>query len=298
MPNCCIGLCVKDSGEGLTRVLNNADEMRKCFDKIKIIVAYDKSGDSSINIIHDYKMNHNDIIVINIGNKDDYPDRHKKHVDRSERIANARNAILDHVYKYHEDWEYFVMMDTNCYSCVTPIDITVLNQCFESNEWDGLSFNRDPYYDVWALSIPPLVLSCWHIYKADKALETYRKYLTDKLKKLQPHEFLPVISAFGGFGIYRVDKFKDCKYSGKFDIKMFSEESIRKNAEILDSKIFLRINDCEHRNFHVAAIRKNAARIMVTPLHLFPRAIEVDRTFFKPQKNEKTEKAQLPLKFH
>ena len=56
---------------------------------------------------------------------------------------------------------------------------------------------------------------------------------------------------------------------------MFSENSIRKNAEILDSKLFIRKNDCEHRNFHVSAIKKNDAKIMVSPLHLFPSAASV-----------------------
>ena len=83
------------------------------------------------------------------------------------------------------------------------------------------------------------------------------------------------MSAFCGFAIYRTKKFKDCQYNGNFDITMFSEQSIRKNAEILDSKLVLRTIDCEHRNFHVAAIKKNDAKIMVSPLYLFPNASSV-----------------------
>ena len=165
MSNCCIGLCVKDSEDGLIQVLKNVDKIRELFLEIKVIIAYDDSADASMKILANYSMNHNDTIIVSANNRNDYRDRNEKHVDRSQRIANARNIILDHIYKYFSSWEYFVMMDTNYYSCVTPIDTEVLSRVIKSSEWDGLSFNRDPYYDIWALSIPPLVLSCWHIYK-------------------------------------------------------------------------------------------------------------------------------------
>ena len=275
MSSCCIGLCVKDSEDGLVQVLGNVDKIRDLFLDFKVIVAYDESSDASMQILAKYSMIHNDTVIINVDNRNDYRDNNERHVDRSQRIANARNIILDHIYNFFPSWEYFIMMDTNYYSCVTPIDTKVLSRVILSSKWDGLSFNRDPYYDIWALSIPPLVLSCWHIYKYDKALALYEKYITDKLAKLNRDDFLPVMSAFCGFAIYRTEKFKDCRYSGKFDINMFSEQSIRKNAEILDSKLFIRANDCEHRNFHVDAIKKNAARIMVSPLHLFPTASSI-----------------------
>ena len=275
MSNCCIGLCVKNSEEGLVQVLNNVDRIKDLFLDTKIIVAYDKSDDASLKILTDYSLSSRNMVIMDVENRNDYRDKHERHVDRSERIANARNMILDYIYNHCASYEYFVMMDTNRYSCVTPIDTKVLARVVKSNEWDGLSFNRDPYYDIWALSIPPLVLSCWHIYKCDKAVAVYEKYVTDKLAKLGPDEFLPVMSAFCGFAIYRTEKFRDCRYSGKFDLNMFSEKSIRKNAEIMDSKLFLRKNDCEHRSFHIAAIKKNNARIMVSPLHLFPSARDV-----------------------
>ena len=275
MSNCCIGLCVKDSESGLIEVLNNVDKIREIFLEVRVVVAYDNSKDASIKILTNYSMKHNDVVIINVGNHDEYENSSKRHIDRSQRIANARNIILDYIYTSCSSWEYFIMMDTNYYSCVTAIDTQVLSHVITLSEWDGLSFNRNPYYDIWALSIPPLVLSCWHIYKYDKAIALYERYITDKLEKLGPDEFLPVMSAFCGFAIYRTKKFKDCRYSGKFDINMFSEKSIRKNAEILDSKIFLRANDCEHRNFHVTAIKKNDAKIMVSPLYLFPNASSI-----------------------
>ena len=238
MSNCCIGLCVKDSEEGLIQVLNNVDRIKDLFLDTKIIVAYDKSDDASLKILTEYSISFGSMVIMDVENRNNYQDKHEQHVDRSERIANARNMILDYIYNHYASYEYFVMMDTNRYSCVTPIDTNVLTRVIKSNEWDGLSFNRDPYYDIWALSIPPLVLSCWHIYKCDKAVAVYEKYVTDKLAKLGADEFLPVMSAFCGFAIYRTEKFRNCRYSGKFDLNMFSEKSIRKNAKIIDSKLF------------------------------------------------------------
>ena len=272
MSNCCIGLCVKNSEEGLIQVLGNVDKIQSSFNEVKIIVAYDNSTDASLKILTDYSIKHDNMIIIQVNNKDDYVDKYKRHVDRSQRIANARNLILDHIYQFCSNWTYFIMMDTNDYSCISPIDTNVLNICLKSLEWDGLSFNREPYYDIWALSMPPLVLSCWHFYKHDRSLDIFRKHLSMQLNKIRPNEFLPVISAFGGFAIYRTKKFTDCRYTGKFRLDMFSEASIRKHAGIVDSKICLRANDCEHRSFHVDAIRKNSARIMISPLQIFPHA--------------------------
>ena len=277
MSRCCVGLCVKDSEEGLGRVFENVNKIRRCFQEFRVIVAYDKSEDASIQIISEYKRKHDDTVVLDVKNRETYDDAWQKHVDRSQRIANARNEILDHIGKHHDGWEYFIMMDTNNYSCVSPIDATVLSKILESDEWDGLSFNRDPYYDMWALSIPPLVLSCWHFHKAEKAGKVLNKYVVDRLAKLQSHEFLPVISAFNGFAIYRTDKFLNCRYTGKFNPGIFSQGSVRKHAELLDSKLVMRPNDCEHREFHVNAIKKNNARIMISPLQLFPLADSCDK---------------------
>ena len=155
MSNCCIGLCVKDSEEGLVQVLNNVDRIKDLFLDTKIIVAYDKSDDASLKILTDYSLSSGNMVIMDVENRNDYRDKHERHVDRSERIANARNMILDYIYNHYASYEYFVMMDTNRYSCVTPIDTKVLARVVKSNEWDGLSFNRDPYYDIWALSIPP-----------------------------------------------------------------------------------------------------------------------------------------------
>jgi len=272
MPRCCIGLCVKDSEDGLVKVLSNVDKLRVCFSDIRIVVAYDKSADASLRILVDYKARHDDMVVIDVGNEHDYESAVARHVDRSQRIANARNRIVGHIYKFYSTWEYFVMMDTNRYSCVSPIDTDVLVRCMKSKEWDALSFNRDPYYDIWALSIPPLVLSCWHFPRHEQSIDAYRLLLRNRLGKLGPDEFLPVMSAFGGFAIYRTEKFVGCAYSGKFSIDMFPAGSVRRHCQILGSGVLPRPNDCEHRSFHVDAIKRNGASVMISPLFLFPHA--------------------------
>ena len=275
MSKCCIGLCVKDSERGLIDILRNVNKIRECFSEIIVIVAYDESKDNSINILEDYKKDFNDIIIIKLNNTTANKTKHQIHTERTSRIANARNEILERIRKSYKNWEFFIMMDTNFYSCVTEIDTGVLNKVLESDEWDGLSFNRNPYYDLWALSIPPLNVSCWHFYNVKKSISTFDSYITETLSKKKDNEFIPVISAFGGFAIYRTAKFINCHYSGDFDIKMFSESSIRKQCKVLSSKLVLFSFDCEHRSFHVEAIRKNDARIMISTLHLFPNAKDV-----------------------
>lgn len=284
--NCCIGLCIKNSANGLPAVFANIDKIQSLFNKMTIIISYDHSHDGSLTIIKEYISKRREdvkIIVLNV-NSQTYNSKRDEYFNRTIRIANARNLIMHHIYKYNNDDEYFIMMDTNDYSCISPIDKTVLDKCLKSNEWDGLSFNRRPYYDLWALSINPLVVSCWHFKNTEKSLIAYNRLLSNKLNVLKNDELLPVISAFGGFAIYRTNKFLNCKYSGQYNPTLFSKKQILTHSLILDSAIMNnKPDDCEHRSFHIDAIVKNSARIRISPMKLFPDANNFDESLTLPQ---------------
>ena len=64
MSNCCIGLCVKNSEEGLIQVLGNVDKIQSSFNEVKIIVAYDNSTDASLKILTDYSIKHDNMIIL------------------------------------------------------------------------------------------------------------------------------------------------------------------------------------------------------------------------------------------
>lgn len=79
-------------------------------------------------------------------------------------------------------------------------------------------------------------------------------------------------SAFNGFAIYKMDKFLDCSYSSTIHQELFPTDMIRKQINITGENIVpYLLNDCEHRKFHLEAIKRNNARIMICTQSLFSK---------------------------
>jgi len=306
--NCVIGLCVYNNERGLPSVLSNIVKLSesKLFDKITIVAFYDSSSDKSHSILESFKNRYElgikssssfqvieTTIIINnksknfrmsLGNSSRVMDK-----SRTMRIALARNQILNYIRSLQVRGgiynKYFIMMDSNEYACVGRINVDTLRSALErSDEWDSISFDREAgYYDYWALSFDPHIYSFFHVENRNETLQSmvagFAKKLNDaKIKsnitnelhesnqknegKYQ-YDLIPVHSAFNGFAIYKTSMFLNCSYSSMIHIDLFPKHSIR--CKILnDFK-----DDCEHRKFHLEAIKKNGARIMVSPLSIF-----------------------------
>ena len=188
---------------------------------------------------------------------------------RTMRIANARNEILNYIRLLETQRifnKYFIMMDSNEYACVGNINIDALCHALaRSDEWDSISFHREAgYYDYWALSFDPHIYSFYHVQNKDETLNNMVDSFTIKLNEArESRDFIPVYSAFNGFAIYKTNMFLNCSYSSMIHIHLFPKE-------LLPSKILNHFkNDCEHRKFHLEAIKKNGAKIMVSPLSMF-----------------------------
>lgn len=279
--NCVIGLCVYNNERGLPSVLSNIVNISqsKLFDKLTVVAFYDVSTDKSYSILESFKHQHQNsestletVIISNhkkefrmsFGNASRVLDK-----SRTMRIAVARNEILNYMRFAHKQGKsnnYFIMMDSNEYACVGRINIDTLRNALQrSDEWDSISFNREAgYYDYWALSFDRHIYSFYHVQNKDDALN---KMVTDFATKLntsrESRDLIPVYSAFNGFAIYKTSMFLNCSYSSLIHIHLFPKQ-------LLPAKIvnYFR-NDCEHRKFHLEAIKKNGARIMVSPLSIF-----------------------------
>jgi hypothetical protein len=162
--------------------------------------------------------------------------------------------------------KYFIMMDSNEYACVGQINIDTLRSAMQrSDEWDSVSFDREAgYYDYWALSFDPHIYSFFHLQNKTETRQAMIASFATKLNASRDSKnFVPVYSAFNGFAIYKTNMFLNCSYSADIHINLFPKH-------LLPPKILKHFkNDCEHRKFHLEAIKKNGARIMVSPLSIF-----------------------------
>ena len=152
--NLIIGGCLKNCGKHLNKVLYNVESIGKLFKNYKIIIAYDKSNDNSLNILKKRKNLNNKIIII----ENDKP----LTKFRTQNIANARNSILNKIRNNFKSYKYFIMIDCDNV-CDKKINLNIFNEVMNKiSLWDSVSFITEPYNDCWALSFDPYIYSCWH----------------------------------------------------------------------------------------------------------------------------------------
>jgi hypothetical protein len=277
--------CVHNNEKGLPACLENIESIRHIFHKMVINVVYDISEDNSYQILMNFKKHNQDKpmhqripmnIVINTA---------KRNLQsKSVNIATCRNILLDMIRRSYRDYEYFIMMDTNEYSCIGKINTQLMYDIIhpgphsESNnymsKYDAITFDREAgYYDWWALSFDPYIYSFYHVVDSFKVIDQMKKMFTDILHHYRinrPNELIPVYSAFNGFGIYKTSKFLNSSYSSDIDMNLFPKPIVHKMIYITKSNIYNHYkDDCEHRKFHLEAIQKNNAKIGVSTKYMF-----------------------------
>lgn len=257
---CCICGTVKNCGLYLEKVFQNIEIIGNIFEDYKIVIAYDVSNDNSLSFLEKYQTKNPDKIVLHIETQPFLP-------YRTQNIARARNNCLDIIRNKFNDYEYFIMIDCDDV-CATPIKLNSLLYYLNINtDWDALSFNKEPYYDTWALSKYPYVFSNMHFANPDK----YKYFIENIIKETPKKTLIPCISAFNGFAIYRTNKFINYFYDPKPRLDLIPKHFIQQNINLCGPMYFkgkATIVDCEHRSFHLMAFN-NGARIRIAPEIIF-----------------------------
>lgn len=258
-----IALCftVRNCEKYLSSIFTNIKELKKLKFNIYSIFIYDNCSDNSSILLNNYKNINSNVIVRHIENNSQH---------RTVRIAKARNECLNIVYNDLKDIKYHIMIDTdnvNSYKWNIDIIDKYLNN-FDNDNWDCISFNRNYYYDIWALLFDNFYHHCWG-YKdhttSTKVVNIMHNEIKHKLDNSLTNS-IEVISAFNGFCIYKTDRFKDFVYSGLYkDIhKLISDKKREKTLKILKNKYNIDtiyslsdIESCEHLFYNYSAYKKN-----------------------------------------
>ena len=245
----------------MEKVFKNIETIGKIFDDYRIIIAYDESNDNSLHFLQDYKISHTNKFILHIGSEplSEY---------RVYNISNARNKCLDTIRSQFTDYDYFIMIDCDDV-CSSPVKLEYLLYYLTINtDWDALTFNKEPYYDLWALSKYPYSFSCMHF----KDWKTLGTYIENIIKGTPPKTLIPCLSAFNGFAIYRTNKFIDGVYDPTPRFDLLPKHLFDANKKV-SGPIYLKgkagLVDCEHRSFHFMAINKSNARIRIAPEIIF-----------------------------
>lgn len=167
------------------------------------------------------------------------------------------------------------MDEVNC----KQVNVEILRKYLKREDWDGLSFNTTPkYYDIWGLSIYPYCFSYNHFDNNNiHNYTTIQNYVTRLLNKLPKGQLLPCISSFNGFSIYKTNKFLETYYDGRIRLDLIPKSNLIAHMKASRSRLVFkkydtldgRVEECEHRAFHIMARQKSGARIMISPEIMF-----------------------------
>lgn len=261
---CCICGTVRNCEKYLDKIFENIEHIGSLFEDYVVILYYDVSKDDTLGKLQEYESRSNKLqLCINEEPLLPY---------RTWRISKGRNQCLEIIRQNYSDYEFFIMMDCDN-RCAKDIKLGLLEGYLKRNDWDGLTFNHpDGYYDTWALSKVPFVLSCHHF--TDRAQG--QKLIKHLIQTTPKNQLINCISAFNGFAIYRTEKFLDCNYDGRFRIDYIPKDLVELNIKYSGKLSFIkntqdnkRMEDCEHRHFHFQAVMKNNARMRIAPVCFF-----------------------------
>ncbi len=235
--------CCRNVEVFINRNLSIMNKIGKKFKEYKIIIYENDSCDSTRKLLIDNKKPEYDYIFednVNIEN-------------RTMRIAHCRNKIIDHINKKYLNYDYILMLDLDDVLASGRL-IETINTCFFYNttQWDAMFANcSDKYYDIYALRKTGLLTSCcWnnvnvmkrhgiphHIaYKEciDKYIVNYPIYT----------KIMPVLSAFGGAGLYKLKSIDKAIYIGREETHVDKQicEHVSFNAYLINKGYKIYIN--------------------------------------------------------
>ncbi len=224
----------KDVAERVPCTITIMEKIGALFSDYRIVVYENNSSDETPRILKEWEARNSKVRAIT--EQVDQQELEKVFVNRTEdggfyraeTIARARNIVLDQALsETYQDFEYLIWMDMDFK--LEP-DYEGFKEVFETGrKWDAVfAYGIDPpgtYWDWYAfrdqvcpLGSETLGHQWWYMPKNKRLLK-------------QTDDWYPVISAFGGCGVYKKSSLKGCRYSGLVtkDLALLSHKIIQEN---------------------------------------------------------------------
>ena len=211
--------CTKDSEKYIRNHIYKLYTIRNLCNQLRIIIYENDSTDSTIKILKSMvEVDH----VIN----ETLP--FKK--DRIKTLCHGRNKLLEYVFEHYKNYDLMIMVDLD--DVISEFNYKMLENVFSEyklSEWDVLTANNyGVYYDIYALRTRSnhiwtsgMNYDCWNTINSQRRqiellsggqiskneyIELLYRHIKDYQKKI-PHtgDLIPVISAFGGMAIYKIN---------------------------------------------------------------------------------------------
>ncbi len=192
------------------------------------------------------------------------------HPSRTARLAHGRNELLrrarnDAIASHQENSSYLIVLDMDEIN-VNTFNTTVFQYVMEAtSEWDALFFNRLYFYDIWSLRYDRFNFNIWNFGSHSRTLRDIIEADIVSLLDTSKPSFFPVISAFNGLGIYKLNFTTGCHYNGS-NSEVFAENTLFKKTRLTVTE------DCEHVAFHKCMLASHQARLRIFSEPLVPKS--------------------------
>eukprot|EP00462_Mataza_sp_D1_P001862 CAMPEP_0175113126 /NCGR_PEP_ID=MMETSP0086_2-20121207/15954_1 /TAXON_ID=136419 /ORGANISM="Unknown Unknown, Strain D1" /LENGTH=311 /DNA_ID=CAMNT_0016392283 /DNA_START=58 /DNA_END=993 /DNA_ORIENTATION=+ len=262
---------VRNCEPHLPRVFANLNALRTVFPLLQCVFVFDNCSDASPVLLEKYRAQHPASVTVIHLEANTSP-------LRTVRIANARNAVLDFVETRLPETQFHLFFDADDKGS-SRWDTSVLQKylCGErAGCWDSVSFNRDDYYDAWALAYGD-VRHHYLGFSNSLAEQTVCKFLNrfNQVLDASKEPEVEVLSAFNGMALYATPKLKGLRYDGTGETawNCFSNEDRQRTLDWLlkehgvRAQCVLTGECCEHVSYHMAA-QGRGLRILVSKDHV------------------------------
>ncbi len=206
---------VKNESKNLRNLFLILSKLTKLFKDYYIIFIVSDTTDNSINLINKFSKNKKVKIIIK---------NFKNYEKRLIKLEKSRNTYLNIIRKNKKLKLFDYMIPLDCGNVNNELNINVIKKILNTSKtWVALfPSQKYLYYDILALRIKNFIeFDCFDKIKIDlESKKTNLKKIFYKnlvqyffLKKYFSSRYIPVISAFGGMGFYKLKKVIQFKYN-------------------------------------------------------------------------------------
>ncbi len=249
--------CARNSARDLPFVLRNIERIAGVFKQSRVVICENDSVDGTLDILKQWSAKTNLKCYIL-----SEPLRLRPRVLR---IAWARNRILECIRLHALDsYDYLVMMDMDEVNKRISLRgfLTSFNYPFD---WDVMCANQlDYYYDFFALRTDKYDINPWgpaerHRWADGTDLSLWFEPDVAGGKRIPVNsDPIPVLSCFGGLGIYRMSSIEGVTYKPE---RVLNEDG----SQFTHPDTGIDEYDCEHASFHKQMRDRHGAKIYINP---------------------------------
>ena len=228
---------VRNESSNIKDLFKTLDNLSKSFIDYFIVFIESDSSDDSNSLIKEYLLNRKGVLINkNLSNIK----------NRVMRLAISRNEYLSYIKKNDLLKSFDLMIVLDCGGVNNKLTAKKIKKAISQNKnWVGIfPTQKILYYDIWTLRIKNFIdYDCFEeLFKAYKKNNKIKKIFFKLIGKflfinyLTKSKKINVISAYGGMGIYKLDKVINFTY----------DSNNGKNCEHVEfnKKIYNKYGDC------------------------------------------------------